>query len=206
MRWVGRCQYHEGEGWVQLAWWPDLLPSLVGLKLAKVGTNLNQVAKAFNTLVKMRGGGKKIHRRGQENCLTSPLDNGAHWQGASGASVASPIRCRRLRAAIGAQSKAHRAANTERIGKRCNAAMRFAGQPGPPEDQRRDTSTMPSPNLLWNTCMPERRPCEGAAFCGGLLRRHLRAGEGVLAAAVAVAAPAISPVGAAGARVGPALD
>ncbi|WP_265658449.1 plasmid mobilization relaxosome protein MobC, partial [Verminephrobacter eiseniae] len=57
MRWVGRCQYHEGEGWVQLAWWPDLLPSLVGLKLAKVGTNLNQVAKAFNTLVKMRGGG-----------------------------------------------------------------------------------------------------------------------------------------------------
>lgn len=66
MRWVGRCQYHEGEGWVQLAWWPDLLPSLVGLKLAKVGTNLNQVAKAFNALVKMRVGeklpevGKKI--------------------------------------------------------------------------------------------------------------------------------------------------
>src|SRR6218665_807285 len=55
--WVGRWQYDEGEGWVQLAWWPDLLPSLVGLKLAKVGTNLNQVAKAFNTLVKMRGGG-----------------------------------------------------------------------------------------------------------------------------------------------------
>src|SRR6218665_800656 len=110
MRWVGRCQYHEGEGWVQLAWWPDLLPSLVGLKLAKVGTNLNQVAKAFNTLVKMRGAeklpevGKKIEgggevfkwggkrggrekapRSGQENCLTSPRDNGAHWQGASGA-------------------------------------------------------------------------------------------------------------------------
>lgn len=32
MRWVGRCQYHEGEGWVQLAWWPELIPSLVGLK------------------------------------------------------------------------------------------------------------------------------------------------------------------------------
>ncbi|WP_265302186.1 RepB family plasmid replication initiator protein [Verminephrobacter eiseniae] len=28
----GQGQYHEGEGWVQLAWWPDLLPSLVGLK------------------------------------------------------------------------------------------------------------------------------------------------------------------------------
>src|SRR6218665_1610247 len=33
-------------------------------------------------------------------------------------SVESPIRCRRLRAAMGAQRKAHRAANTERIGKR----------------------------------------------------------------------------------------
>lgn len=32
MRWVGRCRYHEGEGWVELAWWPDLLPSLVGLR------------------------------------------------------------------------------------------------------------------------------------------------------------------------------
>lgn len=32
MRWVGRCQYHEGEGWVQLAWWPDLIPSLIGLR------------------------------------------------------------------------------------------------------------------------------------------------------------------------------
>ncbi len=32
MRWVGRCHYHEGEGWVQLAWWPDLIPSLVGLR------------------------------------------------------------------------------------------------------------------------------------------------------------------------------
>src|SRR6218665_2036131 len=94
-------------------------------------------------------------------------------------SVASRIRCRRLRAAIGAQSKAHRAANTERIGKRCDAAMGFDGLRRPADGRCRDTSTMPSPNLLWNTCMPERRPCEGAAFCGGLLRRHLRAGEGV---------------------------
>ncbi|MCW5233272.1 helix-turn-helix domain-containing protein [Verminephrobacter eiseniae] len=50
-------------------------------------------------------------------------------------SVASPIRCRRLRAAIGAQRKAHRAANTERIGKRCNAAMRFDGQRRPTDDR-----------------------------------------------------------------------
>ncbi|WP_265656474.1 hypothetical protein [Verminephrobacter eiseniae] len=47
----------------------------------------------------------------------------------------SPIRCRRLRAAIGAQRKAQRAAHTERIGKRCNAAMRFDGQRGPTDDR-----------------------------------------------------------------------
>src|SRR6218665_1360191 len=51
------------------------------------------------------------------------------------ASVASRIRCRRLRAAIGAQRKAHRADNTERIGKRCNAAMRFDGQRRPTDDR-----------------------------------------------------------------------
>jgi len=32
MRWVGRCQYHEGEGWVELAWWPEIVPHLIGLK------------------------------------------------------------------------------------------------------------------------------------------------------------------------------
>lgn len=32
MRWVGRCKYHENEAWVELSWWPDLLPSLMGLK------------------------------------------------------------------------------------------------------------------------------------------------------------------------------
>ncbi|MFM0053765.1 replication initiation protein [Caballeronia grimmiae] len=32
MRWVGRCTYHDGEGWVELAWWPEILPALFGLK------------------------------------------------------------------------------------------------------------------------------------------------------------------------------
>lgn len=32
MRWVGKCKYHDGEGWVQLSWWPELLPCLMGLK------------------------------------------------------------------------------------------------------------------------------------------------------------------------------
>src|SRR6218665_694748 len=57
---------------------------------------------------------------------------------ATASSVASRIRCRRLRAAIGAQRKAHRAAHTERIGKRCNAAMRFDGQRRPTDDPGRD--------------------------------------------------------------------
>lgn len=32
MRWVGEAKYQDGEGWVELAWWPALLPHLVGLK------------------------------------------------------------------------------------------------------------------------------------------------------------------------------
>jgi plasmid replication initiation protein len=44
MRWVGRCKYHEGEGWVQLAWWPDLIPSLVGLRKQFTSYQLKQAA------------------------------------------------------------------------------------------------------------------------------------------------------------------
>src|SRR6218665_356500 len=76
-------------------------------------------------------------------CLGQPLrphpalhaQDPAQGRSIFSASVASPIRCRRLRAAIGAQRKAHRAAHTERIGKRCNAAMRFDGQRRPTDDQ-----------------------------------------------------------------------
>ena len=32
MRWVGSVKYQKGEGWVELAWWPDLLRHLLGLK------------------------------------------------------------------------------------------------------------------------------------------------------------------------------
>ena len=32
MRWVGKVKYHEGEGWVELSWWPDLMRHLTGLK------------------------------------------------------------------------------------------------------------------------------------------------------------------------------
>lgn len=42
MRWVGRCKYHEHAGWVELSWWPDLLPSLMGLKKQFTTYNLQQ--------------------------------------------------------------------------------------------------------------------------------------------------------------------
>lgn len=32
MRWVGEARYQGGEGWVELAWWPALLPHLTGLR------------------------------------------------------------------------------------------------------------------------------------------------------------------------------
>lgn len=44
MRWVGRCQYHKGEGWVQLAWWPELVPSLVGLRKQFTSYQLQQAS------------------------------------------------------------------------------------------------------------------------------------------------------------------
>ena len=44
MRWVGRCQYHEGEGWVQLAWWPELIPALVGLRKQFTSYQLQQAS------------------------------------------------------------------------------------------------------------------------------------------------------------------
>jgi plasmid replication initiation protein len=32
MRWVGRATYHEGEAWIELAWWYEVLPHLMGIK------------------------------------------------------------------------------------------------------------------------------------------------------------------------------
>ncbi|CDG90597.1 replication initiation protein [Xenorhabdus bovienii] len=32
MRWIGAAKYQAGEGWVELHWWPNLLPHLTGLK------------------------------------------------------------------------------------------------------------------------------------------------------------------------------
>ena len=44
MRWVGSVKYQDGEGWVELAWWPDLLRHLVGLKAQFTTYQLQQAS------------------------------------------------------------------------------------------------------------------------------------------------------------------
>lgn len=44
MRWVGEAKYHAGEGWVELAWWPKLLPHLTGLKKQFTSYQLQQAS------------------------------------------------------------------------------------------------------------------------------------------------------------------
>jgi plasmid replication initiation protein len=44
MRWVGEAIYHEGEGWVELHWWPALVPSLFGLKKNFTSYQLHQTS------------------------------------------------------------------------------------------------------------------------------------------------------------------
>jgi len=42
MRWVGRATYHEREGWVELAWWHEIVPHLMGLKRQFTSYQLKQ--------------------------------------------------------------------------------------------------------------------------------------------------------------------
>jgi len=44
MRWVGSVKYQTGEGWVELAWWPDLLRHLLGLKAQFTSYQLQQTS------------------------------------------------------------------------------------------------------------------------------------------------------------------
>lgn len=44
MRWVGQVHYQKGEGWVELYWWPKLLPHLVGLKKQFTSYQLRQAS------------------------------------------------------------------------------------------------------------------------------------------------------------------
>ena len=53
MRWVGSVKYQEGEGWVELAWWPDLLPHLTGLRKQFTSYQLQQ-ASAMRSIYSWR--------------------------------------------------------------------------------------------------------------------------------------------------------
>jgi len=44
MRWVGQADYHKGEGWVELHWWPALLGALMGLKKNFTSYQLKQTS------------------------------------------------------------------------------------------------------------------------------------------------------------------
>lgn len=53
MRWVGSVKYQEGEGWVELAWWPDLLTHLTGLRKQFTSYQLQQ-ASAMRSIYSWR--------------------------------------------------------------------------------------------------------------------------------------------------------
>ena len=53
MHWVGSVKYQKGEGWVELAWWPDLLRHLLGLK-AQFTTYQLQQASALRSMYSWR--------------------------------------------------------------------------------------------------------------------------------------------------------
>ena len=44
MNWVGRAEYHDGEGWIELHWWHELLPQLFMLRKHYTSYQLRQAA------------------------------------------------------------------------------------------------------------------------------------------------------------------
>lgn len=53
MRWVGQVHYQKGEGWVELYWWPRLLPHLTGLRKQFTSYQLQQ-ASAMRSIYSWR--------------------------------------------------------------------------------------------------------------------------------------------------------
>lgn len=48
-RWVGGVKYHPGEGWVELHWWPEVVPHLYGLRKEFTSYKLKQAAALRST-------------------------------------------------------------------------------------------------------------------------------------------------------------
>lgn len=44
MRWVGSIRYQKGEGWVELSWWHELIPHLVGIQKQFTSYQLKQAS------------------------------------------------------------------------------------------------------------------------------------------------------------------
>jgi plasmid replication initiation protein len=53
MRWVGSVKYQDGEAWVELAWWPELIRHLLGLKTQFTTYQLQQ-ASALRSIYSWR--------------------------------------------------------------------------------------------------------------------------------------------------------
>lgn len=53
MRWVGQVHYQEGEGWVELYWWPKFVPYLTGIKKQFTSYQLKQ-ASALRSIYSWR--------------------------------------------------------------------------------------------------------------------------------------------------------
>lgn len=49
MRWVGQVHYQKKEGWVELYWWPKLLPQLTGLQKQFTSYQLQQASALRST-------------------------------------------------------------------------------------------------------------------------------------------------------------
>lgn len=49
MRWIGKAHYQRGEGWIELSWWPDLLPQLMGLRKKFTSYQLRQASALRST-------------------------------------------------------------------------------------------------------------------------------------------------------------
>ena len=66
MRWVGQVHYQQKEGWVELYWWPKLLPHLTGLKRQFTTYQLQQASalrsayswKLLELLMRFQGTGR----------------------------------------------------------------------------------------------------------------------------------------------------
>lgn len=65
MRWIGQAKYHDGEGWVEVHWWPAVVPHLTGLRKQFTKVQLEQAAtlrsvyswKLLELLMRFKGTG-----------------------------------------------------------------------------------------------------------------------------------------------------